>query len=163
VTDTTGPQPRSGPGSWRIEATSPAHAEIVAAIAEASLPPGPESWTGVAVAQLLHDPASRSWIVLDGDEPVGVLLARQAGGEAEILSVAVLPQARRQGVGRALMEHALQALTEADATFLEVAADNAGALALYRRCGFEPVGRRNGYYTRPDGPVDALVLRRDGA
>lgn len=153
----------SGPPPWRIEETSPAHAGVVAAIAGAALPPGPEAWTGDTVAQLLRDPTGRGWVILDGNAPVGMLLARQAGGEAEILSVAVLAPARRHGAGRALIEHALAALTGADTALLEVAADNPAAEALYRRCGFEPVGRRKGYYVRPNGTVDALVMRRDRA
>jgi ribosomal-protein-alanine N-acetyltransferase len=43
---------------------------------------------------------------------------------------------------------------------LEVAVDNAAALRLYRRAGFAEAGRRRGYYERPGGRVDALVLTR---
>jgi ribosomal-protein-alanine N-acetyltransferase len=44
---------------------------------------------------------------------------------------------------------------------LEVAADNAPALALYQRAGFETVGRRRGYYARIEGPAqDAVLMRR---
>jgi ribosomal-protein-alanine N-acetyltransferase len=45
--------------------------------------------------------------------------------------------------------------------FLEVAVDNVAALALYRSRGFEAVGRRPGYYSRPDGPIDAMIMRVD--
>ena len=45
--------------------------------------------------------------------------------------------------------------------FLEVAADNAAALGLYRTAGFVQAGLRRGYYHRPGGDMDALVLRRD--
>ena len=45
--------------------------------------------------------------------------------------------------------------------FLEVAADNAAAQALYARAGFAESGRRRGYYRRPDGSgLDALVMQR---
>ncbi|TCZ55290.1 GNAT family N-acetyltransferase [Roseicella aquatilis] len=90
----------------------------------------------------------------------GFVLARAAGGEAEILTLAVLPAARRQGLGAALMAAALAgaAARGAEAMFLEVAAGNAAALPLYRGLGFAEVGRRRRYY--PDG-ADALVLRRD--
>jgi [ribosomal protein S18]-alanine N-acetyltransferase len=43
--------------------------------------------------------------------------------------------------------------------FLEVGVDNPAARALYAQAGFEEVGRRLGYYTRPNGLADALVLR----
>jgi len=80
-----------------------------------------------------------------------------AGGEAEILTLAVVPQARGQGLGRALL-HAAIAQSEAlgaEAVFLEVGADNPHALALYAGLGFAKVGLRNAYYTSGD----ALVLR----
>lgn len=91
----------------------------------------------------------------------GFVLARAAAGEAEILTLAVLPPARRRGLGQALVSGAMALAivrAQAEAMFLEVAEGNAGALALYRGLGFAEVGRRKRYY--PDG-ADALVLRRD--
>ncbi len=75
-------------------------------------------------------------------------------GEAEVLTLAVRPAARRRGIGRALVE-AAATLAEASAAamFLEVAADNPGAVALYAQTGFEIVGRRPGYYGRAGGRV----------
>ena len=93
----------------------------------------------------------------------GFILVRVLGPEAEVLTLAVAPEARRQGVGRGLVDTALEAAAArgAEAMFLEVAADNTAALALYERAGFERVGVRRGYYPRPDGPAaDALTLRR---
>jgi ribosomal-protein-alanine N-acetyltransferase len=53
------------------------------------------------------------------------------------------------------------ASARAEAMFLEVAADNPGAIALYAVAGFEAVGRRAGYYGRlAGGSVDAIVMRR---
>jgi len=75
----------------------------------------------------------------------------------------VEPSHRRRGVARALVRSGLAqaAAMGADEAFLEVAADNLAALALYREEGFEPAGLRSGYYRRPGGEaVDALVLRR---
>ena len=88
---------------------------------------------------------------------------RAAAGESEVMTLAVAPSHRRRGAGRALLEAAMaQAEARAvDAVFLEVAADNDPAIALYRSAGFEQVGRRKGYYAHPNGAKDALVLRRD--
>jgi ribosomal-protein-alanine N-acetyltransferase len=75
----------------------------------------------------------------------------------------VPPAARRRGIGRSLVAAACRRAEDsgAAAVFLEVAEDNPAARALYARCGFDPVGRRPGYYRRPSGAaVDALVLRR---
>lgn len=93
----------------------------------------------------------------------GVILMRAVAGEAEVLTLAVAPSHRRRGAARALLAAGLAIAAElgAETAFLEVAADNPGAIALYRGEGFEAAGRRAGYYARPDGSAaDALVLRR---
>jgi|SRR6185312_7237358 len=87
----------------------------------------------------------------------GFILARAAGGEAEILTLAVTPGMRRQGIGRALVQNAAahaQGLG-AGALFLEVAKDNEPARKLYTGLGFTPVGLRKAYY----GGTDAVVLK----
>lgn len=90
----------------------------------------------------------------------GFVMARIAGDEAEILTIAVVPEARRKGIARALLNEAARHADEhgARAMFLEVAETNMAATALYRRTGFREVGRRTSYY----GPgEDALVLRAE--
>jgi len=89
----------------------------------------------------------------------GFILARRILDEAEILTLAVHPEARRQGVGLALVETAALAAATAGAKvmFLEVAEANAPGLALYAAAGFEKVGQRRDYY----GPgAHAWLLRR---
>jgi len=93
----------------------------------------------------------------------GFLVGRCLAGEAEILTLAVHPEARRQGQGAALVARFLDLARAGGArrVFLEVAEDNAAALALYLRAGFAPAGRRPGYYRLADGSaVDALILAR---
>jgi len=117
-----------------------------------------DPWTPEALLRLMT--AQGAFVLASGD---GFILARALAGEAEVLTLAVRPQARRRGVGRALVEAAATRAREAGAAslFLEVAADNQGALALYRACGFDQVGRRGAYYRRTSGPaMDALVLRK---
>ena len=83
--------------------------------------------------------------------------------EAEIVTLVVDPGARREGHGRALVGAvcAKARAGGADRLFLEVAADNAPAIALYHGCGFVRTGRRAGYYTRQNGMrIDALLLER---
>jgi ribosomal-protein-alanine N-acetyltransferase len=98
----------------------------------------------------------------EGGALAGFILCRMIAGEAEVLTLAVRPAARRRGIGRALLEAALALSASTAATmFLEVAADNPGAVSLYAGAGFETVGRRAGYYGRASGgSVDALVMRR---
>lgn len=95
------------------------------------------------------------------EEPAGFLLGRVIADEAELLTLAVDPAARRQGCGAALVATFLAeaAARGAVQAFLEVAAGNAAARALYARAGFAEVGRRRGYYRAPGQPAeDAIVM-----
>ena len=92
------------------------------------------------------------------------VLARAIADEAEILTIAVSPDFRRQGLARTLTDAAARLAESlgAQSLFLEVAEDNPAAIALYTAVGFAQVGRRRGYYARQGGAkVDALVMRRD--
>ncbi|WP_313013857.1 ribosomal protein S18-alanine N-acetyltransferase [Brevundimonas sp.] len=116
-------------------------------------------WDARAFADLLAQPG-----VLLRIEADGFILIRVVLDEAEILTLAVRPGARRQGLGRRLVERACVAAKDAGAAilFLEVAEDNAAARVLYARAGFVEIGRRKAYYASPDGRrIDALVLHRD--
>jgi len=110
-----------------------------------------EGWSAADIAQLL---AAGAFAI---HTQQGFVLTRVAGGEAEILTLAVVPPARGNGLGRALLQAAIaRAQAEgAEAMFLEVGADNPHALALYAGLGFAKVGMRKAYYASGD----ALVLR----
>ena len=113
-------------------------------------------WKAGEIAQLLAGPG-----VFVVAEPDGFILIRVVADEAEILTLAVRPSARRGGLGRRLVEAAVvrAAALGAERMFLEVAEDNVAARALYARTGFTEAGRRRGYYARADGSrEDALVL-----
>jgi [ribosomal protein S18]-alanine N-acetyltransferase len=97
-------------------------------------------------------------------EPDGFILIRVVLDEAEILTLAVRPEARRAGLGGRLTGQGALAAAAAGAErlFLEVAEDNTAARALYDRAGFRQIGRRKAYYAAPDGArTDALVLGLD--
>lgn len=118
--------------------------------------PQARAWSAEEIAKLAESPG---FAVCDA---AGFALGRVVAGEAELLTIAVAPEARRQGVGRAVLA-AFEAEARARAAavaFLEVAADNAAARALYHAAGWAETGRRQGYYTRPTGAVDALVLTK---
>lgn len=119
----------------------------------------PRPWSAEEFAALLADAS-----VFLCHAPQGFLLGRVAADEAELLTLAVAPEARRQGTGRRLLDdfHAECRRRGAVTAFLEVAADNLPAIALYAAAGWHESGRRRGYYRRPDAaPCDALILRRD--
>lgn len=93
----------------------------------------------------------------------GFVLARQAAGEAEILTVAVQAKAARSGLGWRLMQAAMREAHArgGESMFLEVDNGNTAALGLYRKLGFEQVGERRGYYKNERGVTSAaLVMKR---
>lgn len=113
----------------------------------------PPPWSAQAFAATLAAPET---FVL-GDT-TGFLIGRAAAGEAELVTLAVAPASRRRGIARRLVTAFTEAAGArgADAAFLEVAADNAPARALYAACGWVEVGRRPRYY----GPAqDAIIMR----
>lgn len=92
---------------------------------------------------------------------LGYVSFRHVADEAELLRIAVHPEARRRGLARRLLEAGLEELGRRGIhqCFLEVRPHNLPARALYERLGFEQMGLRKGYY--PDGS-DGLVYRRVG-
>ncbi|SFK15438.1 GNAT family N-acetyltransferase [Falsiroseomonas stagni] len=117
--------------------------------------PAAEAWGTDAIRLMLEMPGTFG-VLRPG---AGFVLARVAADEAEILTLAVAPSARRQGTGGTLLAAAMAGAVArgAGAMFLEVSDRNTPARALYGAAGFEEVGRRRRYYG--DG-ADALVLRR---
>jgi len=134
----------------------PARPEEAGALASLHAAAFERPWSAAEIAALAGAPGAFS-LLAEGE---GFILCRVIAGEAEVLTLAVAPAARRRGVGRALVE-AAAALAHAAGSrtmFLEVADGNDPALALYAAAGFETVGRRRGYYA---SGADALVMRRD--
>src|SRR5579885_2491071 len=101
------------------------------------------------------------WLAWEEEEPAGFVLVRDLGTECEILSFGVIARWRRRGIARALLQTAIDeaARRGLPSLVLEVAVDNEPARELYLAAGFTAVGRRPRYYRRPEGRVDALVLR----
>jgi len=135
--------------------TAPDPAVLAALHAEAFAAP----WSDAEFSDLLAQPG-----VFTVVESGGFILIRVVLDEAEILTLAVRPAARRQGLGGRLVGRGAVAAAQGGASrlFLEVAEDNVAARALYDRAGFRQVGRRKAYYAAADGGrTDALVLARD--
>ena len=100
-------------------------------------------WPAADFAAYLDDPA----VLVHGTDLSFVVL-RLAGPEAEVLTLASHPDHQGQGHATATFKNALRILTEhsVQEVFLDVADDNAPALALYARCGFTAFSRRRNYY-----------------
>lgn len=135
-------------------AAGPGDAAALAALHALAFPPA-DAWGAEAIGLMLALPGAFGlW-----RPAAGLVLARVAADEAEILTLGVAPPARRQGHGAALLAAAMAGAAACGATamFLEVAEGNGPARGCYAAAGFAPVGRRRRYYA--DGS-DALVLRR---
>lgn len=130
------------------------HATALSAIHARAFPED-ECWDDRIIAGQLSQPGVFGLI----DSRGGMILARNAADEAEILTLAVVPEHRQQGLGAGLIVAAAEEarLRGASTLFLEVSTRNPAARGLYQRLGFVQVGRRRGYYA--DGS-DALTLSK---
>ena len=132
-----------------------AEAERLARLHAAAFGPAERGWSAEEFEALAASGAvtlAAAW---------GLAVLRVAGGEAELLTLAVERGARRQGAGAALLAAAEETAARAGAArmILEVADDNAPAHALYARAGYHEIARRPRYYRRTGGgSADALVL-----
>jgi ribosomal-protein-alanine N-acetyltransferase len=149
--------------SVQVVAADSGHAAAIAA-AHARLFDQP--WDRQSIAGLLDRPGAIAFAAkMAGDSAIaGFIIGQVAADEAEILTAGVLPERQRRGVARQLVRELMAAAASRGAKrlYLEVAADNHPAIALYAGLGFDQAGRRKGYYARPLGaaPADALVMAR---
>jgi ribosomal-protein-alanine N-acetyltransferase len=123
---------------------------------------GTEAWTSSSYRAELADRRHRYYLAAEDAD--GTLLGwagvMVVADTAEILTVGVVPSARRRGIGVALLTALLAEAVRREAVevFLEVRVDNTGARTMYEREGFAEIGTRRGYYD--GGRVDAVVMRR---
>ena len=146
---------RKQPAGIVIERAGPLHATLLSMI-HARAFNADESWDERIMAGQLSQPGVFGLLEQRG----GMILTRAAADEAEVLTVAVVPERRQQGLGAALVrEAAAEALRRgARRVFLEVSTRNPAARGLYTSLGFTQVGRRAKYYANGD---DALVMSLD--
>ena len=139
------------------------HSELLAGIHAVCFA---EPWSARSMAEVLALAGAEGLIAVDGGSltpslappgPAGLVLWRRIFDEAEILTIAVLPPWRRAGLGGRLLDAAMRSAAQAGAVtmFLEAAADNMAALALYEAKGFSRIGLRKGYY----GGIDGVTMR----
>ena len=120
----------------------------------------PDPWSAENFRQLVKSPAQRCLVAKREGEIIGFAGLMVTPDTADITTVGVAPNWRRQGLGRKLLD-ALFAIASGEGcekVFLEVRAGNAGALALYEGYGFEVISRRKKYYTSP--VEDAIIMQR---
>lgn len=119
-------------------------------------------WTVDAFDVLLNDPACSGWLSLDQNGVTGFLLIRTIIDQSEIMSLAVLPRFRRQGIAQNLVKTYLDHLNENNIheSFLEVDVNNEAAISLYSGLGFKKIGLRPDYYDHPDGSKTSALLMK---
>ncbi|TMR27957.1 ribosomal protein S18-alanine N-acetyltransferase [Actinomadura geliboluensis] len=112
--------------------------------------------------ELSEQPRTRHYVVAEepGGEIVGYAGLAAAGGQADVQTIGVRADRRKDGIGAALLTALLNEAVRrnSEAVFLEVRADNDAAHRLYERFGFVKVGLRKRYYQPSD--VDAIVMSR---
>jgi ribosomal-protein-alanine N-acetyltransferase len=122
---------------------------------------GPTAWTAEAFWAELAQPRSRWYVIAEGaaGELLGYAGLMVSGSQADVQTVAVAPAGQRRGLGARLVRELLgeAGRRHAASVLLEVRADNATAIRLYRRYGFEQISIRRRYYQPED--VDALIMR----
>ena len=140
------------------------------AVMEASFDPAwGEAWNRRQLTDALMFPNTFALLVSETGEELdeeisqiaaGFVLSRNAPGEEELLLIAVRPEFRRQGLAQKLVQ-ALKnnaRARDAEKIFLEMRENNP-AISFYRKLGFEPIGRRKGYYLFADGSrMDAITF-----
>lgn len=118
-------------------------------------------WSQSSVASELDNELSLWLVATDGQQVLGYVGSQCVLDEADMMNLAVLPETRRAGLGKALVLSLIDALRGRGirSLTLEVRVSNAVAINLYTELGFQEVGRRPKYYFNPR--EDALILRKE--
>lgn len=107
-------------------------------------------WSRKSLEEQLLNPLSHFLVAVD-EEVKGYIGVQEIAGEGYITNIAVLPGYRRKGIAQALLSKAMTAARERECSFitLEVRVSNTAAIALYTKNGFNIVGERRDFYTKP--------------
>ena len=156
----TDARPTSGDHREAAVTIRPMHRDDVPTIVAIEQHSFSDPWSALTFRSALTRPHTRASAAVDLDgRPCGYCVLLHVLDEGEIANIAVDPARRGRGIAGRLLDDALAAAVQLELSrvFLEVRESNTAARALYVSRGFRPVGRRSGYYQRPD--EDALVLQ----
>ena len=119
-----------------------------------------QPWSRRGLEEELENPLAFFYIALLDGKTAGYAGMHCVAGEAYVTNVAVFPQFRRRGAGRALTEKLVATAEREGCSFLslEVRASNGVAISLYQSLGFQEEGRRKHFYASPQ--EDAVIMTR---
>lgn len=150
------------PHGLHVEPAEVVDAEVLTRLHAAGFYRG---WPREDFAAYLAAKATPAYVACDAKRKIaGFAMLRVSADEAELLTIAVDPKWRGKGIGKALLRAAIEDMTMSPTRkiFLEVDETNTPAIKLYKRHGFAEIGKRRGYYPKPDGSAaTALVMARD--
>ncbi len=117
----------------------------------------PSPWKQEDIEAALRLPTMAAWLWEEEGTLLGTILLQLCMDEAEILSIATAPCARRKGIGKSLLSYALKEAGRDVSVFLEVRSKNESAISFYQDFGFSVIGMRKNYYKNPAD--DALLMK----
>lgn len=138
-----------------IEKMTVAHIEEIARLEKECFS---SPWSESGLKSELNNNFARFFVALLNGEIAGYVGSHNVLGEVYITNVAVFPEFRRNGVGKALVEFLVDKMKTENAEFvtLEVRESNINAISLYGKCGFQKVGKRKDFYEKPR--EDAVLM-----
>ena len=118
-------------------------------------------WSENVLQGELNNPLALWLVAMENGVVIGYVGAQIVPDEADMMNLAVDAKYRRQGIGKALVQHLVSMLKEraVRSLTLEVRVSNLPAVSLYEGLGFQTVGRRPNYYQKPK--EDAFILRKE--
>ena len=133
------------------------HSEIISSLHGACFK---EIWNEKSISEILKMVGAIGFIISTEEErPEGFILLRVTADEAEIISIGVIPAARKKGLASRLLKKSIESaiLNKTTKMFIEVAENNKAAISLYKTFGFRSIGKRPGYYKRSTKKLDAII------
>ena len=141
----------------KIVEASIVHAGIISVLHGACFE---EIWNEKSINEMLNMPGMIGFLIETEEKiPQGFIMMRVAADEAEIISIGVIPAARKKGLASILLLKSIKraAISNVAKIFFEVAEDNKAAIAFYKTFGSQIIGKRPGYYKRSSKKIDAII------
>ena len=123
-----------------------------------------EAWPADSFAKLLSQDVFHCIVAEEENSIRGFLIYGLIKDEAEIITNCVLPEFRKQGIGKLMLQNLEDNVKQESVKkiYLEVAVNNFIAIALYQKMNFEKISQRKKYYLQKGGSfIDAFVMQKE--